>query len=185
MKVDLLRLLVLGLISVLLADVTVSSGLITASAQSRRAKSQTEFQYAAKFICGRFPEGGIVSAGLFFTLFNVRNPSRTKSVAFTKKFVHALPFEKSGKVTRVFQASLAPDAAMLIDCDNVYAHSAIFTQTPIEGYVVINSPVELDVVSVYTAGAREVQTLHTERVPFRKVARPPRRRITTQPVTTG
>jgi hypothetical protein len=173
MKLDLPKPSTRGLVLVLLAGVTVS-GLFTTSAQSKRVRSQTEFQYAAKFICGIVSPGGIVAPGFYFTVVNVRNPSRTKSVSFTKKFAHALPFEKSGKITGVVQASLAPDAAMGIDCDNIYAHSNIITSTPIEGYVVINSPAELDVVSIYTAGSPEVRTLFTERVPFRKVARLPR-----------
>ena len=169
----------------LLIGVPVSPGFIATSAQSRPSQYQTEFQYAAKFICGNVGAGDIVSPGTYFTVINVRNPSRTNSVAFTKKFTQALPFEKSGKITGVVQASLAADAAMGIDCGNIYAHSAILTGTPIEGYVVINSPAQLDVVSVYTAGSTEVQTLFTERVPFRKVARLPRRRITTQTGNAG
>lgn len=181
MKLDLHKSFSLGLVFVLLTVVAVSPGAITTSAQSRRVQSQTEFQYAAKFVCGNVDPGGIVSPGIYFTVVNVRNPSRTKSVEFTKKFAHALPFEKVGKVTEVIRASLGPDEAMGIDCVNIYAHSHIFTGTPIEGYVVINSPEELDVVAIYTAGAPEVQTLHTERVPFRRVAKLPRRQITTQP----
>jgi hypothetical protein len=184
MKLDLLKFLILSLVWVLLTGLTVSLGLSTTSAQSKRAQSKTEFQYAAKFICGNVGPGEIVSPGIYFTVINVRNPSRTNSVVFTKKFTHALPFEKSGKITGVFEASLAPDAAMGIDCGNIYAHSAILTGRPIEGYVVINSPAQLDVVSIYTAGSPEVQTLFTERVPFRRVAKP-WRRITAQPGTAG
>jgi hypothetical protein len=83
MKVDLLKFVILGLISVLLAGVTVSPGLITTSAQSRRAKSQTQFQYAAKFICGNFGPGEIVSPGIYFTEQRAQ-PIAHKIVAFTK-----------------------------------------------------------------------------------------------------
>lgn len=39
----------------------------------------------------------------------------------------------------------------------------------LKGFVVIESPLELDVVAVYTAGGAQVETLHTERVPARPV----------------
>jgi hypothetical protein len=58
---------------------------------------------------------------------------------------------------------------MGIDCPNMYQHTGIAPGTFVEGYVVIHTPAELDVVTVYTAGAPNVATLHTERVPFRRV----------------
>jgi len=137
------------------------------------AQVTTEFQYAAKLVCGKLDDTGIAAPGHYFTIINVHNPSSTKPVDFRKRFARAFPGEKAGDVSRFFDATLKPNEAMGIDCPNIYQHTGMVAGTPIEGYVLIHSPTELDVVSVYTAGAREVQTLHTERVPFRRVEIPP------------
>lgn len=128
----------------------------------------TELQYAAKFICGR-TDGGIAAPGQYYTIVNVHNPSPDRTVEFRKKFARSLPDEQTGKITQFFQATLQADEAMGIDCPNIYKHTGITPDTFIEGYVVIHTPTELDVVSVYTAGASGVATLHTERVSPRRV----------------
>lgn len=134
------------------------------------AQQQTEFQYAAKFVCGRI-DGGIAAPGQYYTIVNVHNPSPNRTVEFRKKFARALPGEKAGKITPFFKATLRADEAMGIDCPDIYSHAGIPSGTFIEGYVVIQipAPAELDVVSVYTAGAPNVSTLHTERVPARRI----------------
>ena len=62
---------------------------------------------------------------------------------------------------------------MGIDCPNIYEHTKTTEGSFIEGYVVLYAPAELDVVSVFTAGDDRVATLHTERVPFRRVTEVP------------
>jgi hypothetical protein len=138
---------------------------------------RVEYQYAAKFVCGRAPavtpQGyGLVAPGRYFTAINVHNPARAGRLAFRKKFAVALPRERAGRVTRFFDAELAADEAFNVDCGDIYAH----TQTPpgqfLEGFAVFESRAELDVVAVYTAGALtgQVETMHSERVPGRTFA---------------
>jgi len=134
-----------------------------------------EYQYAAKFVCGASlgaggQSNGIVAPGRYFTAINVHNPARSGRLAFRKKFAIALPRERAGRVSRFFDAALAADETFNVDCSDIYEH----TETPagqfVEGFAVFESKSELDVVAVYTAEgqqSRQVETLHSERVPGR------------------
>ncbi|MDT4965786.1 MAG: hypothetical protein QOJ64_523 [Acidobacteriota bacterium] len=137
---------------------------VSTRAQTRRL---TINLYAAKFVCGK-SEGNIVAPGLYMTTINVHNAAPLAKMFYSKRFAIALPEEKSEKLSAFFSGTLEADQAMLIDCDNIYRH----TNTPpgqfIEGYALLYSLGELDVVSVHTAGHSEVETINTERVPVRK-----------------
>jgi hypothetical protein len=58
---------------------------------------------------------------------------------------------------------------MTIDCENIYKHTQVPSGQFLEGFAIIYALSELDVVSVYTAGHSEVESIHTERVPLRKL----------------
>lgn len=126
------------------------------------------YEYAVKIICGK-ADGEILAPGRYWTAINVHNPA-TKGVRFKKKVAIALPSEKPGPVSELFDAKLGPDEAFEIDCKDIREH-ARYDSDFLKGFVVILSESELDVVAVYTAaGASEyVETLHTERVPARAV----------------
>lgn len=126
--------------------------------------------YAAKFVCGRTEK--LISAGGYFTLINVHNASPFKKVQYIKRFAIALPDEKPGKISEFFGGTLAPEEAMSIDCENIYKHTGVLSGNFLDGFVIIYALGELDVVSVYTAGHLPVETLHTERVPLRRVVVP-------------
>jgi len=65
---------------------------------------------------------------------------------------------------------LFSDGGMRIDCPNIWRHLGMQPGTFIDGFAVIESTGELDVVAVYTAeGLQGVSSIHTERVPFRKI----------------
>ncbi len=130
------------------------------------------FSYAAKFVCGRGDNNKIVSPGQYFTMINVHNASPFKKMQYVKRFAIALPGEKPGRITQFFFGQLAPEEAMTIDCENIYQHTQVAFGTFLEGFAVIYANAELDVVSVYTAGHIEVETLHTERVPVRRISVP-------------
>jgi hypothetical protein len=125
------------------------------------------FQYAVKFICGK-SDGEILAPGVYFTAINVHNPNYTP-VTFRKKVAVALPGEKPGRVSSFFDARLGPDEALEIDCPDIRKHAET-DDGFIKGFVVIESPVELDVVAVYTAAGAtgQIETLHTERVSPRR-----------------
>jgi hypothetical protein len=162
------KLITLGLLlSLLMIGLLSSAGTSQSSAQTN-----TVNQYAAKFVCGK-TDGGLAAPGQYFTIINVHNPSPNANINFRKKFALGERDEKVGKKTRFWQASLHADEVMGIDCPNIYKHTGIPEGTFIEGYAVIESRAELDIVCVYTAGRDHVEALHTERVPFRKVPNVP------------
>jgi hypothetical protein len=89
-------------------------------------------------------------------------------VAFRKKIAVALPGEKPGPISPFFEARLNPDQALEIDCPDILRHAE--QQGFLKGFVVIQTPSELDVVAVYTAGHPQVETLEIKRVEPRPVA---------------
>jgi hypothetical protein len=131
-------------------------------------------QYAAKFLCGEIEHEehhgrdrfGQVASGRYYTAVNVHNPTdRPAAVRF--KFASALADGKPGPVSRFAEIRLGPDQAISIDCVAVQEllHASMAF---LEGFTVIESDVELDVVAAYTATShKRVETLHTERIPAR------------------
>lgn len=123
-------------------------------------------QYAVKFVCGK-TDSRVVAPGMYFTSVNVHNPGR-EAAQFLKKFAIALPSQKAGPVTKLIEAKLGSDEAFSIECREIISrtHAPGFA----EGFLVIESKVELDVVAVYTtAGSTgQVQTMEIERVPVRR-----------------
>ena len=130
----------------------------------------TVFQYSAKYVCGKGDDVSVLP-GRYLTFINVHNPSPTKELKYRKKFAMSLPEEKPGEISKFFYGLLNADQAMGIDCKNIAKHSG-FGGSFFEGYAVIQSRVELDVVAVYTAGGDRVDSIHTERVPVRRVTIP-------------
>jgi hypothetical protein len=138
---------------------------------------QYPFQYAAKIICGSptithaypFQVG---AKGTYYTQVNVHNPSRTQGVSIRKKFINALPDERPSKPTQFFNLGLEPDWATQIDCHNIWTHLGITTY--VEGFVIIESTLELDVVGLYTAEGPSalISTMEIDRVPARKFPTP-------------
>jgi len=150
----------------------------TTCAAFGQVPAANSFQYAAKFVCGTpaaSPSGALptlAARGRYFSQTNVHNPSRFQTVSFRKKFAVAEPFERAGVVSKYFDARLQPDEALQIDCGDVFQHLQIPSTSYVEGFAVIESPLELDVDTVYTAGtgaAFDVSSIHTERVAFRLV----------------
>jgi len=133
------------------------------------AQQAPVFQYAVKFICGK-SEGKVVAPGAYWTAINVHNPTDTK-IVFRKKFAIALPDEKAGPVSEFFESQLAPDEALEIDIQEIFARTKSEADF-LKGFVVIESEVELDVVAVYTAAGAtgQVETLHIERISRRRRA---------------
>jgi hypothetical protein len=101
------------------------------------------FSYAAKTICETETNSNVE------TKINIHNP-RYGNVAFFWKAVEA---EEAGATDGldyiVHQAYLGPDGAAFIDCNTLYDQSQISGE--FEGFVVVISRTELDVVSVLDA----------------------------------
>ena len=141
---------------------------IISSAKLELTQESPAFQYAAKFVCGK-SEGKVVAPGVYFTAVNVHNPTYT-AVRFRIKIAVALPGLEPGPVSKFFDAKLGPDQALEIDCPDIFKYAETDANF-LKGFVVIETDVELDVVAVYTAAGRDEQvaTLHTERVPARRL----------------
>jgi Clostridial hydrophobic W len=120
--------------------------------------SKTDFQYAVKIVCGiilKESSGNPLPIGNYKTKVNIHNPSRCECVTFRWKVALGLPHLKVGKISDFSDATLCADEAFEITYDDI------------EGWVVIETPSELDVVAVYgTSGktAGPINAFHTERV---------------------
>src|SRR5205814_6385304 len=127
------------------------------------------FEYAVKFVCGRSvaqpqtpPQ---VAPGYYWTDVNVHSPTGT---GFRKKFVLALPNQKPSKPTDFVNAELGTDFAFAVECQEIMKRLGVGGFAT--GFVVFQSPRELDIVAVYTTASvpgGPVSTFHTERVPKR------------------
>lgn len=164
------------------------SGIVYTPAMSCNCASNQQsknpgYQYAVKFICGESPgtpQELKLNSGSYRTTINVHNPSycetaivRAKRV-FSAKPTMSIPGEVEwvGGVPEAYWGPyvLLPDHAKRVDTDVLLANNP--NMHPGEGWVVIESNLELDVVAVYTAGGAlggAVSSIHTERVPARCV----------------
>lgn len=134
-------------------------------------------EYAVKFVCGvnvrsREPLPQLAT-GAYYTIINIHNPNLGAELTWK---VSLAALDKPGLMTPFNPfMGLKYDQSMDLDCNSIRqwlsAHS-IPALPLITGFVVIQTHRELDVVAVYTAApadTNQVQTLHTERVPVRKV----------------
>jgi hypothetical protein len=137
--------------------------------------SERGYRYAVKFVCGCAGCSGVVAPGRYCTANNVGNPT-DDAVEFSKRVSIALPGERPGNVSRESRNRLDAYEAMEIDCDDIAHHARMPDGCFLKGFVVIESPVELDITAVYTAGGHEgdVTTMDVETIQPHK-ARAPRR----------
>lgn len=137
-------------------------------AQAQLTTVRVNFQYAVKFVCGQSTENPLqVVKGVYATAINVHNPGTFKAV-FAKKTAIALPFELVGPISNFRLSQLPPDGAFELDCSAFFPDA----QTKfVKGFLVIASPVELDITAVYTARPSdgEVSTIDVETIAPRKV----------------
>lgn len=159
----------------IIAQIVLAFALaVTASAQGNAPPMS---QYAAKFVCGvsRLLTSSsipVAAPGSYFTTINVHNPARSAATTVYKKFTVGLPSEQVGAVTQYFEMKLGGDETMQVDCGDIAKHLNQAPTAFLEGYAVIESSTELDVVAVYTAGSgsgSSVTSIHTERVQPRRM----------------
>jgi hypothetical protein len=121
------------------------------------AQGIAQYVYAVKFVCA-LVDG--VTAGHYETAINIHNP-QLQSVTFRKKAVIARPaslpgLPPSGKTNE----TLAPDWAREITCQIISQILAVDPKTVgFTGFLVLESPVELDVVAVYTKYSTDIRTM--------------------------
>src|SRR5260370_31661654 len=80
-----------------------------------------QFQYAAKFVCGKLGQSPAANfAGVvYFTTINVHN---TSSDVIDKLIVVALPDKTAGGSTKNIAVKLPPPSAIQIDGSNILKH---------------------------------------------------------------
>jgi hypothetical protein len=119
------------------------------------------FQYAAKFVCGIAESGSNnrVIGGDYSTAINIHNPNGT-NVEFLKKIALTFPpqGQAPGEISELIEDQLAPDESLEVDCGQIPSGFGLNPVDPpvdkffFKGFVVILSPLSLDVTAVYTAG---------------------------------
>jgi hypothetical protein len=140
-----------------------TAALLAGAAVAPARASAQAFEYAVKVVCGS-PDFVQLAPGRYFTTVNVHSPDSTEfrfKVATTRRL-------DPGLVTPFRSVRLRPDQAVEIDCRMV---QSMTNAGFVEGFVVIQSRVELDVVAAYTAGASggNVTTMDIERVQPRRL----------------
>lgn len=124
--------------------------------QTDRSKAQLslhlyKYQYAAKFACGPVTaiNSTLFEPGHYRTVVNVHNPSR-QSVPFVYKAALA-GLHVDGSISPFLNDQTAPDAAQAFDCARFYTLLNLPVMVnPIDGFLVIETDVQLDVVGYYT-----------------------------------
>lgn len=151
-----------------------------------RAQDTLAVEYAVKFVCGRVPTArSPVARGDYFSAINVHNPSQ-RGVAFRWKLaltrsdtviIGVPPTPSPGPISSFVNADLGPDQALEIDCQHIVprARALVPATRFFKGFVVLQSPSELDVVAVYTAVGTTglIETMDVERVEARRISRLP------------
>src|SRR6185436_17979746 len=104
-----------------------------------------------------------VVPGVYQTAVNIHNPN--PQVARLRKKLAV----RSGEISAFVDGQLKPDETTSVDCSQVQNFGIAFIHG-FEGFLVIESTLSLDVVAVYTAGARggEVASIDVEHVPERR-----------------
>jgi hypothetical protein len=136
---------------------------------------KTEYQYATKVACSLLlpHQDGTLARGTYRTTVNIHNPT-DKKVAIAAKVALATEFGSDPGpfgVTPFKEAVLQPDGAVGVSCFDIAGYFCPIDGICVdfaflEGFLVVKSPVPLDVVGVYTARPTngEVESIHVETV---------------------
>jgi hypothetical protein len=156
------------------------AGLQSATASAETI--ETKYQYAAKAACSLLATFGDIALaqGTYRTLINVGNPTNETVVFAVAPVVAGSLGAPSGGIGGVVakKGGLAPQAALSIDCGTIAgffcptADGLCFDFAALDGFVKINSPIELDVVTIHTARPADgqVSTMDVETVEAREIA---------------
>lgn len=140
-----------------------------------------QFQYAVKFICGN-SQAQRAARGTYSTNIDVHNPL-IRSVSFRKKLVFQFREGEGSTIKPFTDLQLPGDGALNFSCREIAfevfgSFDEEFRRPFLEGFVVIESRTELDVVALYTAANSRLRTqdqavaISLERVPVRRLALP-------------
>jgi hypothetical protein len=120
------------------------------------------FEYAVKVVCGNLDPSTV--PGRYATAINVHNPAAAET-RFRMK-VAVAGAAQADFTTSFRNLRLRPGSALAITCTEI---RDLTGRPVVDGFVVIQSPVEVDVVAVHTAaGSAGVSAMAVERVPPRR-----------------
>ncbi|HKX53529.1 MAG TPA: Kazal-type serine protease inhibitor domain protein [Nitrosospira sp.] len=141
---------------------------------------KTEYQYSAKVACSLLlpHQDGTLARGTYRTTVNIHNPS-DKKISIAAKVALATQFGSEPgpfDVTPFKEAVIQPDGAVGVNCFDIAGYFCPIDGVCVdfaflEGFLVVKSPVPLDVVGVYTARHTdgEVESIDVEAVEPRQV----------------
>jgi hypothetical protein len=141
---------------------------------------KTEYQYAAKVACSLLlpHQDGTLARGTYRTVVNIHNPT-DKKITVAAKVALATQFgSEPGPfgVTPFKEAVLQPDGAVEVNCFDIAGYFCPIDGVCVdfaflEGFLVIKSPVPLDVVGIYTARPTdgEVSSMDVEMIQPRQM----------------
>lgn len=160
-------------------------GLLAAPlSQAESGKSlkelKTEYQYSAKVACSLLlpHQDGTLARGTYRTTVNIHNPTN-KQIKIAAKVALATQFGSDPGpfgVTPFKEAVIQPDGAVGVNCFDIAGYFCPIDGVCVdfaflEGFLVVKSPVPLDVVGVYTARHTEgeVESIDVEAVEPRQI----------------
>lgn len=125
------------------------------------------YQYAAKFLCtanipGTSQTTTSLLPGSYQTVVNIHNPNK-ETASLRMKIAVA-----GGPISKFKNSKLGPDEAAKVDCSAI-RNFGIHAIHGVEGFLVIESNLSLDVIAVYTAGKGDVQSIDVEQVRERQI----------------
>jgi hypothetical protein len=154
---------------------------LTQSIASAEEVIKTTYQYSAKVICSLLlpHQDGSLARGTYRTLINIHNPTDNEITIVEKVALANQLGTDPGpfSVTPFKKSKLAPDGALQVSCFDIAGFFCPIDGVCVDfafldGFLVIKSPVELDVVGVYTARHTDgdVETIDVEPVSGRKLS---------------
>ena len=126
-------------------------GLIEGFSLESASAQEKGGQYAAKFLCGKSQGIGAVQ-GIYETAVNVHNPTY-EHIPVRYKVAVGLPGGEEGPISPFKNMRLGPDGAAEFVCKDVFGMLDSLGGLPslVTGFFVLESPSDLDVVSVVSS----------------------------------
>ncbi|MDB5472238.1 MAG: hypothetical protein JWR84_3798 [Caulobacter sp.] len=124
-------------------------------------------QYAVKVVCGGGVDSTIVQPGRYNTAINVHNPG-PEAAPFRYKVALA-GVRADGRISGFVDGIIGPDGVQVFTCRSL---SALAGASSFDGFFVIETNYQFDVVTYYTAGVGSggVRAIDVETTPRREIA---------------
>ncbi len=152
----------------------------SAAEQKAYESVETHYQYAAKVVCSLLTphQDGDLARGTYRTVINVHNPTEKRVTFIDKVALSGAPGDPPSpfSVTPFEKTTLQPDGAVKFTCGDIAGffcpiNGVCVDFAFLDGFLIIKSPVELDVVGVYTARSvdGDVESVDVETVQPRRI----------------